>query len=62
MRVVDEFERREFHELAFHFVGRLAGREPGAIGDPEDMGVHRDRRLSERDVEHDVRGLASDAR
>ena len=42
--------------------GVLAGREAGAVGDPEDMGVDRDGRLAERDVEHDIRGLAPDAR
>ena len=40
----------------------FAGRQPGAVADAEQMRVDRDGRLAERDVEHDVRGLAADAR
>ena len=39
----------------------LAGREPGAVADAEDVGVDRDGRLAEGDVEHHVGGLAADA-
>src|SRR5215472_4925605 len=38
----------------------LAGREPGAVADPEDVGIDRNGRLAERDVEHDIGGLAPD--
>ena len=41
---------------------RLARGEPGAIGDPENMGVDRDRRLAEGHVQHHVGGLASNPR
>ena len=37
-------------------------RQAGAVGNAEDMGVDRHRRLAERDVEHHVGGLAADAR
>ena len=48
-------------ELLLHVERRLAGRKPGAVADPEDVGVDRDGRLAERDVEHDIGGLAADA-
>ncbi len=35
---------------------------PEPVGDAEDMGVDRERRLAEGGVEHDVGGLAADAR
>ena len=62
MRVPLEFGRARLLELQFDLERRLAGREPGAVADAEDVRVDRDRRLAERDVEHDVRGLAADAR
>ncbi len=37
-------------------------RQPGAVADAEDVGVDRDGRLAERDVEHHIGGLAPDAR
>ena len=40
---------------------RLAGRQPGPVADAEDVRVDRDRRLAERDIEHDICGLAPDA-
>ena len=33
-----------------------------AVGDPEDVGIDRDPRIAERHIDHDVRGLAADAR
>ncbi len=39
----------------------LARREPGAVGQPEDVSVDRHRRLAEDGVEHHVGGLAADA-
>ena len=38
-----------------------ARRQVGAVGDAEDMRVHRDGRLAERDVQHHIGGLAADA-
>jgi hypothetical protein len=42
--------------------GCLARCDAGAVRHPEDVRVDRDRRLAERGVEHDVGGLAADAR
>ena len=39
----------------------MPARQSGAIADAEDVGVDRDGRLAEGDVEHHVRGLAADA-
>ena len=39
----------------------LSRREPGAVRDPEDVGIDGDGRLAEGDVEHDIRRLAADA-
>src|SRR5215831_20439581 len=60
VRVVPEFLRREFDQLALHLFDIGARREPGAVRHAEDVRVDRDRRLAEGDVEHDVRGLAPD--
>jgi hypothetical protein len=62
VRVAAEFLRNACLEAAFHREHVLAGREAGAVGDPEDVRVDRDRRLPERGVEHDVRRLATHAR
>ena len=42
--------------------GFLPGARPVRLRDPEDVRVDRDGRLAEGDVEHDVGGLAADAR
>ena len=47
--------------MLLDFAHVVAGREPGAVRDAEDVRVDRDRRLSERGVEDHVRGLAPDA-
>ena len=47
--------------LHFDIERRLAGREPGAVADAENVRIDRDGRLAESDIEHDVRGLAADA-
>ena len=41
---------------------RLAGRQAEPVADAEDMGVDRHRLLAEGHVEHDIGGLAPDAR
>ena len=41
---------------------RLAGRQAEPVADPEDMRVDRHGRLAEGHVEHDIGGLAADAR
>ena len=50
-----------FTELVLDRAHRAAVREARAIRDAEDVRVDRDRRLAERGVQHDVRGLAADA-
>src|SRR5579862_6076020 len=62
MRVEPEFLRRELHKLALDGFGVLADGKPRAVRDAKDMRVDGDRRLAERDVHHDVRGLAAYAR
>ena len=54
--------RRDGFETLLDLERRLAGRETGAVAEPEDMRIDRDRRLAERDVEHDTGGLAPDPR
>lgn len=49
-------------KLFFDFVGRFPFGESRAVGDAEDVGVDGERRMTEGDVEHHVRGFASDAR
>ena len=48
-------------QARFDLERRAARRQPGAVGDAEDVRVHRDRRLAEGDVQHHVGGLAADA-
>ena len=52
--------RHAFQQLVGNRVGRFPGRQPGAVGDPKDMGVDGDGRLAERLVHHHVGGLAPD--
>ena len=58
---VREFGGHDFISCVLDRRDGLAGREPGAVGDAEDMRVHRDGRLAEGDVEHHIGGLAADA-
>ena len=62
MRVAAERLWHDLLELGLHDVDRLAGREAGAVADPEDVGVDGEGFLTERSVENDVGGLAADAR
>ena len=57
-----EFLRNGLEQLLFHFQHGFARRQPGAVGDPEDMRVDRHRRLAESGVQNDVCGLAAHAR
>src|SRR5262249_6843877 len=52
------FLRHLLLETEFDRENGLARSQIGAIADSEDMGVDRDGRLSERDVENDIGGLA----
>ena len=49
------------HELVLDRAHCAAGREAGPVRDAKDVRVDRDRRLAERRVQDDVRGLAADA-
>ena len=62
MRVLPELVRHDLHQPRLDLERVLAGRESRAVRDAEDVRVDGDRRLAERDVQHDVRGLAADAR
>ena len=61
MRMAFEMRRDRLLELLFHLERRLAGRQPGAVTDAEDVRVDRNRVLAEGGVEYDVRRLAADA-
>ncbi len=61
VRIVLELIRHEFQQFFLDLRHVLAGCEPGAVADPEDMGVDRDGRLSEGGVEDHVGGLAPHA-
>src|SRR5688500_16295923 len=56
-----EFFGNELEQALLDFERILARRDIRTVGHPEDMSVDRDRRFPERDVQHDVRGLAADA-
>ena len=60
--VAAERRGRDLVELELDLQRGLAGREPGAVGDAEDVGVDREGLLAERGVEDDIGGLAADAR
>ena len=62
VRVAAEGLRHDLLELGFDLVDILAGREAGAVADAEDVGVDRKGFLTEGGVQHDVGGLAADAR
>ena len=51
----------DLFEPGLDLVDRFARCEAGAVADPEDVGVDRERFLAERGVEHDVGGLAADS-
>ncbi len=59
--ILQELAWHEPQQFLLHLQGGLAGGDAGAVTDAEDVGVHRDRGLSEGGIEHHVGGLASDA-
>ena len=61
VRVEQEFFRDEFHQFVFHFADVFAGREFGAVGHAEYVGVHGHHGLPECGVEHDVGRFAAHA-
>jgi hypothetical protein len=62
VRVAAEGLRDDLVELRLDLVDIFARREAGAVADAVHMRVDRERLFAERRVEHDVRGLAADAR
>lgn len=60
MRILQEFPRNHLQQAILHRAHVLARRQSGAVGDAEDMGVHRHGRFAEGGVEHHVGGLAAD--
>ena len=60
MRILEKFGRRVGDERLLHLERRSPGREPGTVGDPEDVRVDGDLRLTEHHVENDVGGLSPD--
>src|SRR5207245_1718093 len=53
---------QHFHELVMDLVGVFGAGEPEPLGDPEDVGVHGDRRLAEGISQDDVGRLEADPR
>jgi hypothetical protein len=62
MSMQPERLRHALLELALDREHCLARRKTGAVADAEDVGVDRERLLAERDVAHDIGGLAPHAR
>ena len=62
VRALLVFIRHYPHQFVFHLADGLSWRDAGAIGDPEDVGIHRDNGFSERGIQDHVGGFASDAR
>ena len=60
--VLPKFLGDEFHQLVLDFDDVPAGGDAGPVGDPENMGVHRDGGFAERGVEDHVSGLAAHSR
>jgi len=56
------FLRCDAHELGFNFSRGFAAGEAGAVGDAKDVRIHGDRAFAEDFHQHDVCGLAPDAR
>ena len=48
-----------FEQTHFDFIGVGAGRQTGAVTDPENMRVHRHGGFAESHVQHHVSGFAS---
>ena len=51
---MQEFRRDQLQQLTFDGQGRLAGGQPGAIGDPKNMCIDSDRGFAESGVENHV--------
>jgi hypothetical protein len=61
MRVATEGLRDDLLELRLDLLDGFAGGQAGAVADPEDVRVDRERLLAEGGVEHNIGGLPADA-
>ncbi|MNF78747.1 hypothetical protein D3C84_609400 [compost metagenome] len=52
----------ELHQFILDLDHILAGRDAGAVADSKNVGVHGHRQLAECSIEHNVGGLATNAR
>ena len=62
MRMAQKGRRRALHQSLFHLADIASGRETSAVGNAEDMRIHRDRLFSEGDVQDDIGAFAPDPR
>ena len=61
MRVQQIFGRNTLHQAVFDGAHVFARRDAGAVGDAEDVGIHRHHGLAVGGIEDDVGGFAPDA-
>jgi len=61
MGVPPKFVGYDTQQGLFDLAHISPGRKPSPIGDPEDVCIDGDRRLTEGDVEHDIGRLSADA-
>ena len=61
MGVLQILLRNDLIELVLDLIGRLAGGQAGAVGNPKNMGVDGDGGLAEHGVENDAGGFAPDS-
>ena len=52
--------RHDAHEAIFDFANIFSRREIDAVGNPENVGVDRDRGFAERRIENDVGRFSTD--
>ena len=60
MGIQHEFIRHQPQQPLFNFVHILAGCDAGAVGYPEDMGIHGNGGLAKGGIEDHIGGLAAD--
>ena len=60
MSILAELFGHQPRQSVLHFKRRAAGRDAGAIGDPENVGVDRDGGLTEGRIQHHVGSFSSD--
>ena len=61
VRVQQVFGRDALHQAVFNGAHIFARRDAGAVGDAEDVGIHRHHGLAVGGIEDDVGGFAPDA-